>query len=220
MKWSQILKTANPAIEAYGCGDSRVKEFLRQEGGFRCVYCAVHENALGGIQAFHVEHYRPKSKFPQFEHALNNLFYACPICNRFKLNDWPAEPHRQFKNSSYPDPSKVDYSVLFKLDSKTGLVAGQYVASKYIVERLYFNRPQLILERRQYFLDQELERINQDYSKLIQELGTKGNKKSLQYLKKLAGLSGKINQLILDLKKMPAYEVADVSRKHVNRKRS
>ena len=215
MKWSLIQKTPNPTVEAYGYHDPRVKEFLRQEGGLRCVYCAVNENVLGGIQAFHVEHYRPKSKpeFRALENALSNLFYACPICNRFKSNDWPAEPHRLFKNSSYPDPSSVDYTILFNVNSKNGSVVGTKVASKYIVERLYFNRPQLILERRQYFLDQELTELNNEYSTLIPLLGKKGDARSIKYLTKLSEMSNKLNQLLIDLKKIPSYELGDVTKK-------
>ena len=213
MKWSLIQKTANPILESYGCHDSRVKEFLRQEGGLRCVYCAVHENALGGIQAFHVEHYRPKSKFPALENTLSNLFYSCPICNRFKLNDWPAEPHRLFGNSSYPDPSSVDYSTLFKVNKSNGSIAGEYIASRYIVERLYFNRPQLILERRQYSLDEELNELNKEHSSLIQDLGKQTDKKSRSYLTRLSALNSKLTQLLIDLRKIPSYEISDVSRK-------
>jgi hypothetical protein len=82
-----------------------------------------------------------------------------------------------------------------------------------MIERLYFNRPQLILERRQYFLDQELEKLNQQNSKLIEDLASKGGKKSLNYIKTLGKLSGKIIELGLNLKKIPSYEVADVRRK-------
>lgn len=215
MKWSQINKTANPTIESYGCTDPRVKEFLRQEGGLRCVYCAVHENALGGLQAFHVEHYRPKSKveFRHLENSLSNLFYACPICNRFKANDWPAEPNKRFSNSSYPDPSQVDYSILFNLNEKSGLVTGIFVASKYVVERLYFNRPQLILERKQYLLDRELEKLNEEYNTLVQALGNNGSAKSIKYLQSLATLNGILTKHLVDFKKIPSYEVADVSRR-------
>ncbi|MCU0660387.1 MAG: HNH endonuclease [Candidatus Pacebacteria bacterium] len=215
MKWSLIQKTANPTIESYGCRDSRVKEFLREEGGFRCVYCAVHENALGGIQAFHVEHYRPKSKpeFAHLENSLSNLFYACPICNRFKANDWPGEPKKKHSVSSYPDPSTVDYSTLFKVSESTGLVSGPYVASKYMIERLYFNRPQLILERKEYFLRQAFEKLNADHAVLIGELVTKGGKTSGKLIKKLTDLNTKVTKHLMDLKKIPAYELADVRRR-------
>ncbi|MFA6177491.1 MAG: hypothetical protein WC694_01190 [Candidatus Paceibacterota bacterium] len=212
MKWTLIQKTPNPTIEAYGYEDKRVKEFLRQEGGLRCVYCAVHENALGGVQGFHVEHYKPKRRFPVLINSLNNLFYSCPICNRFKSSDWPAEPNKKFGNSSYPNPSQVDYAILFEVDQKSGSVNGKFVASKYIVERLYFNRPQLILERRQYFLDEQLNSLNEKNKDLIKELKTRSDKRSLAYLAKLADFSIKLNELFLTLKKIPSYEISDVTK--------
>src|SRR3989344_4366167 len=212
MKWALIQKTPNTTIEAYGCDDTRAKEFLRQEGGLRCVYCAIYENALGGVQGFHVEHYKPKKRFPALINILSNLFYSCPICNRFKSNDWPAEPNKKFGNSSYPNPSQVDYSILFEVDEKSGSIKGKFVASKYIVERLYFNRPQLILERRQHSLDEELNLLNGKNKDLIKELKTKSDKKSLVYLAKLADFSTKLNELFLALKKIPSYEISDVTR--------
>jgi hypothetical protein len=212
MKWTLIQKTPNAIIEAYGHDDIRVKEFLRQEGGLRCVYCAIHENALGGVQGFHVEHYKPKKRFPALINTLSNLFYSCPICNRFKSSDWPAEPKKKFGNSSYPNPSQIDYSILFEVDDKSGSVKGRFVASRYIVERLYLNRPQLILERRQYSMDEELDLLNQRNKELIEKLKAKNDKKSLAYLAKLADFSTKLNTLFLALKKIPSYEISDVSR--------
>ena len=214
MKWSIIQKTPNPTVESYGYRHPRVKEFVRQEGGLRCVYCAIHENALGGVQAFHVEHYRPKSKFPALENALSNLFYSCPICNRFKSNDWPAEPQSSLGNSSYPDPSVVDYAILFGVNSKTGLVSGIKIASKYMIERLFFNRPQLILERRQYFLDEELQQLIKDNAVLLPALGKRGGATATKHLAKLSEISNKLNRLSLDLKKLPSYEIGDVTKKH------
>jgi hypothetical protein len=213
MKWSIIQKTANPTVEAYGYRDRRVKEFLRKEGGFRCVYCAVHENALGGVQAFHVEHYRPKSRFSSLEHSLANLFYACPVCNRFKSNDWPAEPLATFGNCSYPDPSQVDYSCLFQVDCKSGSVTGTHVASKYVVERLYFNRPHLILERKHFFLSQELGALMKQCKQVIRDLKARGDASSLKYLAKLAETGTQLADLVVKAQSIPLYETTDVSRK-------
>jgi hypothetical protein len=38
-----------------------------------------------------VDHYKPKSKFPDFECVYSNLFYACPACNRRKGIFWPTD---------------------------------------------------------------------------------------------------------------------------------
>jgi len=213
MKWTVIQKTENAQLESFGYQDPRVKAFLRKEGRLRCVYCAVHENALGGFQAFHVEHYRPKSRFKDLEHKLSNLFYACPICNRFKSNDWPDEPHEEYSNCSYPDPSKVDYTVLFELNQEDGFIEGLYPASKYIIERLYFNRPQLILERRQYFISQKLSTLTGNSRIQIQELKKRGDQQGRQLLAKLAETAIKLNELFIKANSVPLYEASDVSRK-------
>lgn len=212
MNWSLIEKKAKPSLEGRRYRDPKIKEFLRREGRLRCVYCAVHENALGGLQAFHVEHYRPRSKFPALENSLSNLFYACPICNRFKSNDWPAEPLPSFRNASYPDPSKVDYSILFRTNEKNGFISGVFVASKYVVERLYFNRPQLILERKECFLKEELGVLLDSYESLNEKLFIERDSKSISYIKKLAKISTRLNKLLIDRQNIPNYESSDVCR--------
>ncbi len=213
MKWSLIHKKANPALEKHGYRDHRVREFLRQEGLLRCAYCAVHENAVGGVQAFHIDHYKPKKKFPALTNSLSNLFYVCPICNRFKSDDWPANPRPTFSNSSYPNPSKVDYSKLFDVSSSDYVVSGLFVASKYIVEKLYLNRPQLILERRYYYLNQKFEYLSSNYLPIINGLSSIGNKEAIECIVKLAEISGKLNELHSALKTIPLYEVADVTKR-------
>ena len=211
MRWCLIEKTANPALETRGYRDSRVREFLRREGKFRCVYCAIHENALGGVRIFHVEHYKPKKKFPALINSLSNLYYACPICNQFKSDDWPAEPNRSCSNCAYPDPSTVDYSTLFEIDEQSGLVKGHRVASRYMIERLYFNRPQLILERKEYFLSEEMTRSLKSYKDLIKKL-SESDGEATKHLSKLAELNVRLTELINKRKDIPSYELADVRR--------
>lgn len=97
---------------------------------------------------FHVEHYRPKSRFAELANEYRNLFYACPICNCFKGDDWPCEPVGDHSLAAYPDPGGVDYNCLFCVDEVTGRVEGVNVAGRYLAEKLYLNRPQLVVERR------------------------------------------------------------------------
>ena len=149
MNWTVINKnlTERPnSVNEY----RDYKPYLRREANEKCVYCAIGENPIGGYDHFHVEHFRPKS-LAQFTHLLNdfeNLFYACAICNRFKSNDWPNDPVSDHSIISYPDPKDIDYNILFE-SQENGLLEGRYVASKYVVERLNLNRPQLINERRE-----------------------------------------------------------------------
>jgi hypothetical protein len=165
MKWRLIDKsaTAQPEKGTY----SSWKPILADEGFHQCVYCAISEHSFGGIRNFHVEHYKPKKRFPELKNAIANLFYACAVCNTFKNDDWPVEPPSDFGLSSYPDPSVIDYSKLFELDASTGTVQGVFVASKYIVERLYLNRPQLIIERRTHTLFDRLVQCRTSIDRLL-----------------------------------------------------
>jgi hypothetical protein len=128
----------------------------------QCVYCCIHENHWGGLDNYHVEHFRPKSilAFKHLENDICNLFLACPVCNRFKSDDWPADP--DLNVPSYADPSVTDYSTIFIPDSSAYTIAGNCNSANYTIERLYLNRPQLIYERRELSLKQrEIDLFNE-----------------------------------------------------------
>ena len=131
----------------------------------QCVYCSIHENPWGGIDHFHIEHYRPKSKFKDLEDDIKNLYHSCPVCNRFKSDDWPNEPDLNIV--SYPDPSDYDYTELFDLDKNNFNITGRYTSSIYLVNRLYLNRPQLIYERREQYLKIKAELLIEEIRKSI-----------------------------------------------------
>jgi hypothetical protein len=66
------------------------KSQLRIEFLHTCGYCNSREPELGGSEAFHIDHYKPKSKFPHLRCKYTNLIYACRNCNRFKGDYWPC----------------------------------------------------------------------------------------------------------------------------------
>lgn len=148
MRWKIVQKI--PGFQPTEGKYSDWKVFLSEEAEHQCVYCSIHESSMGGIRNFHVEHYRPKSKFQDLTNTYLNLFYACPICNTFKSDDWPNEPplDNGFSTIYYPDPSKLDYGQLFNVDTATGLISGNNVTGLYIEQKLYLNRPQLITDRK------------------------------------------------------------------------
>ncbi len=123
------------------------KAHIADECDARCVYCAVHEARFGGIRNFHVEHYRPKARFPELENAISNLYLACAICNVLKCDDWPNEPAQDHTVPAYPDPACTDYNELFEMNGEFTLSSG-HLAGQYIIERMMLNRGQLVLERR------------------------------------------------------------------------
>lgn len=136
----------------------------------QCVYCSIHENPWGGIDHYHIEHFRPKSIFEELENTITNLYHACPICNRFKSDDWPSDNTNDLDQICYPDPGEYNYSDLFEYDTNTHTLKGKYKASEYLVLRLYLNRPQLIHERRERLLTLKwhalMEEINENILKI------------------------------------------------------
>lgn len=68
----------------------KYKSYLRIEFDYCCAYCNVREPEIGGSQSFHIDHYRPKRKFPEESCNYSNLFYSCRDCNTCKGAFWPS----------------------------------------------------------------------------------------------------------------------------------
>jgi hypothetical protein len=211
MNWGLIVK--QPALQLAGkkYNDIEVKMHLRAEGGQRCVYCSINESIMGGYQFFWVEHHKPQSVDSSLENDLNNLFYSCQICNRFKSNDWPNEPDTAFALCCYPNPTAVDYKTLFDVGGN-GRLSGVYTASKYLVERIYLNRPQLIMERRRVALQNHHTILNEEGRTLAERLAAKGDEESNRLLLEMVKLGQDAQALNTKLETIPPYEVADVTR--------
>lgn len=58
-----------------------IKSALESETHNKCMYC---ESKISDVTYAHIEHYKPKSKYPQETFEWNNLGLACPICNTNK----------------------------------------------------------------------------------------------------------------------------------------
>lgn len=136
----------------------------------RCIYCAIHEARFGGVRNFHIEHYRPKKKFPKFENDIRNLYLACAICNVLKCDDWPAEPLANHSVAAYPDPAIANYNDLFEVSTTSYAVESLTVAGKYVIERLLLNRGQLTLERRLATILERLEEFQRWGDTVLDEM--------------------------------------------------
>jgi hypothetical protein len=207
MKWKRIPKenTIQPASGKY----SDWKHILAEEGFHQCVYCALHD-ATFGERNFHVEHYKPKSKykFRHLEHNIKNLFYACPVCNIFKGDSWPRAPKVDHSVEAYPNPSKCDYSDLFDVTVATGEIRGKYTASKFIVVRLHLNREQLITERRIFYNDSRMTELIAYFEavwKDLLEAGKAGDQKALTYVSRLTELYKEALTLQVKYRQTPTY---------------
>lgn len=209
--WKRVLKENSKQPEKGTYSDW--KELIATECFNQCVYCAISEGNFGGIRNFHVEHYRPKSRFPDLINDIKNLFYACAICNVFKGNDWPNEPDMKFSNSSYPNPSETDYNTLFSIDNNKGVLEGEFIASKYMAEKLYLNRPQLILLRRNFFSLKKVDEYMSFFDEIKQRLEEMTDSDSKVFLKKFLDIFYEILNIQRQLLKLRPYEEADIKKK-------
>lgn len=102
---SIFVKSTNPDEEGayeklYGLYDSQeaLKEEVRALSSTRCPYCGITESP------FHVDHYVPRGKYPEFSVLRINLIAACASCNtRFKGEKFVEGDQRLYFNPYFDD---------------------------------------------------------------------------------------------------------------------
>ena len=112
---------------------------MRDDFGFRCVYCQSHEAEVGpGLPygGFEVEHHQPTQKFRHLASRYDNLLWACPTCNRVKRDKWPS-PEEHDRGYRFVDPSRERLSDHVELRG-TSLVA-LTPAGEYTIDELELN---------------------------------------------------------------------------------
>ena len=112
----------------------------------KCVYCESH---IIHVDYPHIEHFRPKSLFPQSCFTWKNLFLGCSICNgaSYKADKFPsAKEGGLFINPGLEDPT-VFFD--FTFDPKTGVsdVSPKNRRGRTTEKELGLNRPGLLKHR-------------------------------------------------------------------------
>lgn len=125
-----------------------VRHLSKEEGGGYLVeYCERPEDYMGGEEAFEVEHFKPRSKFPQLDCVYKNLYYACRGCNGHKWETWPSD--RQFaQGKRFADPSEEDPYVDHLLETEDGGVQGTTPCGTYPAAHIRLHRDDLRKWRR------------------------------------------------------------------------
>jgi uncharacterized protein (TIGR02646 family) len=124
----------------------KVKNSLKCMFEGKCAYCESH---VGHIDYPHIEHYRPKSKFPALCFDWNNLLLGCTVCNgiEFKGDKFPEiAEDGPLVNPVNEDPNNF---FLFEFDEKTGTanVIEKNPRGKTTKDILGLNRPLLVRHR-------------------------------------------------------------------------
>ncbi len=206
MNWKLIKKDKKNQPKAGIYSDW--KEQIAEECFYQCIYCSINEAQFGGIDHYHIEHYKPKSidRFKPLENDILNLFYSCPICNRFKSNDWPNDAD-DLNIVCYPDPSEYNYSELFDLDVNTYKLIGKYTSTKYMTERLFFNRAQLIYERREAVLR---EKENELFEKINVLRGQDEVKNDLELVHMILDVTINLKTTLAKRNNIRPYKLAEI----------
>lgn len=84
-----------------------IKDFNR-----RCGYTDCPDRWFGGENTFHIDHFKPRKKYPDLETEYSNLVYACSYINILKSDD---------DSTHYLDPCEEDYNYHFYRD-KSGKI--------------------------------------------------------------------------------------------------
>jgi hypothetical protein len=120
----------------------RYKPLLREDFEHRCAYCLLHEGGEigGGFQNFHIDHFRPRSKFGDLISIYSNLYYACRWCNGAKSETWPSTQEEQL-GFGFVDPCVEDlYAKHARLDPSTGRLEPTSKPGKYTIREIQLNR--------------------------------------------------------------------------------
>lgn len=135
----------------------RIREALAQDFGHICAYCErqcePQAAASNPQNREEIEHFRPRSRFPELSFEWLNLIYSCHRCNRAKDDSWPgfddtlinqllfAEDARYTPVSEYVSPntsaSQRSASGFFSYDVNTGEImpSGQLAPNEWSMAR-------------------------------------------------------------------------------------
>jgi hypothetical protein len=126
-------------------GYLKAREHLRRDFYHRCAYCMIHEQQIGGVEAFWIDHFRPRSKGGRVNDYAN-LYWACIGCNHVKGEAWPT-PEEQRQGMRLADPCcEQDYGVHF-IENEQGELVPQTRCGEYHVLTLRLNRPSRVAYR-------------------------------------------------------------------------
>ncbi len=125
---------------------SSYRPFVRQDFAGCCAYCLLHELLAAGPSNFELDHFRPKSRFPDLAEDYFNLYYSCHVCNQYKGATWPSAEllNRGF---GYLDFCQESFSEHFR-EKADGFWEPLTASAEYTAARLRLNRPHLVEIRR------------------------------------------------------------------------
>ena len=121
------------------------KPYIAEDFNHRCGYTDCSDFWFGGINTFHIDHFKPLKNHPKLKNTYSNLVYCCSYVNILKSDD----------EGTYLDPCDIDYNAHFERDSNGNIIPiNTSVEAKYMHSRLklYLKRYQIIWKLDQLLL--------------------------------------------------------------------
>ena len=123
-----------------------VKKALKQMCFRKCVYCESH---ITHVSYGHIEHYKPKSSYPELCFEWNNLLLGCAVCNgkQYKGDKFPL--NREGGPFINPCNEGPDDFFEFEFDPNTGTanVIPKNIRGETTEKEVALNRPELVKHR-------------------------------------------------------------------------
>ncbi|WDE05431.1 HNH endonuclease [Thalassomonas viridans] len=109
---------------------------LRKDFNGACGYCDDNDE-FQDKSTFHIDHFAPKSKFPELELEYENLVYSCRFCNVAKSNKWISNDAEISHNGvkGFIDPCDDNYDEHIYRDFKGAINAKSSIGA-YLVKEL------------------------------------------------------------------------------------
>lgn len=124
------------------------KPFLRADFLAQCAYCERNEHYLGGEEAFEVEHFKPKAKFPKLSCSYPNLYYVCRKCNSYKSDTWPSQEEIAL-GLRFADPCAEDFYIDHAREREDNQLEPLTPCGRYSSTHIRLHRKELLDWRRQ-----------------------------------------------------------------------
>ncbi|WP_193161209.1 HNH endonuclease [Microbulbifer hainanensis] len=178
------------------------REKIEEDCQHRCVYCDILATEMGG-EGMQLDHFRPQAHFPELKSHPHNLVLACPKCNRFKSDDWPADPKSKNtyeNNIGYIDYFSVSIDQYLEVDDK-GLVSPKSPPINYIIKRMHLNRKSRVVVRQSRIILKKFEELSAEITTQLKELYIEMKSKTIAYdcatdrLEKLVALQEKLGSM-------------------------
>jgi hypothetical protein len=123
----------------------KYKPYLQADFLRCCAYCEMSEAYRNSTDAFGVDHFRPRSKFPKLECYYPNLYYCCNECNRYKGTTWPSTASAR---NGFADPCECDPFLDHLREEDDGRVAALNQQGEFMLQHLRLNRETCLRFRR------------------------------------------------------------------------